>query len=144
MSSVSITRDAIDVAELAKRVQSAKHGALVTFEGVVRETSDDDRAVDGLSYEAYESMAVTEIERIVAEAKERFGPCEVAVAHRVGDLAVGEVSVAIAVGAAHRAEAFDACEYVIDELKVRAPIWKREAYVDGTREWKACAHEAHS
>lgn len=144
MTNVTITPDAIDVAELVKRVQSRKDGALVTFAGIVRETSDDDRAVDGLSYEAYEPMAVAEIERIVAEARERFGPCDIAVAHRVGDLAIGDVSVAIAAAAPHRAEAFDACEYVIDELKVRAPIWKREAYVDGTREWKACAHEAHS
>jgi len=140
--SVSILREAVDVARLSQSVQRASHGAVVTFAGVVRERSDDDRTVEGLSYEAYEPMAVAEIERIVAEARERFGPCDIAVEHRVGDLPVGEIAVGIAAAAPHRAQAFDACEYVIDELKHRAPIWKREAYADGTREWVDCRHGA--
>lgn len=141
--SVSILRERVDIARLSQCVQRAAYGAVVTFAGIVRERSNDDRAVDGLSYEAYESMAIAEIGRIVAEARERFGPCDVAVEHRVGDLPVGEIAVGIAAGAPHRAQAFDACEYVIDELKRRAPIWKREAYADGTREWVDCRHEAH-
>jgi molybdopterin synthase catalytic subunit len=81
-------------------------------------------------------MAVMEFERIAAEARERFGPCEIAVHHRIGDLRIGEIAVGVAVAAPHRGEAFDACEYVIDELKRRAPIWKKEHYVDGSGDWK--------
>lgn len=121
---------------LARAVRTDACGAVVTFAGVVRERSDDDRPVTGLSYEAHERMAVSEFERIAAEARERFGACEIAVLHRVGELQIGEIAVGVAVGAPHRGEAFDACEYVIDELKARAPIWKKEHYVDGTGEWK--------
>jgi molybdopterin synthase catalytic subunit len=133
----AVVRNPIDVPALAQNVRTAACGAVVTFSGVVRERSDDDRDVTGLSYEAHESMAVAEFERISAEARERFGECRIAVLHRIGDLKIGDVAVAVAVGSAHRAQAFDACEYVIDELKARAPIWKQEHYVDGTREWIA-------
>jgi molybdopterin synthase catalytic subunit len=131
----AVIREAIDTAALAERVRTDACGAVVTFAGVVREQSDDERPVNGLSYEAHETMAVAEFERIAAEARERFGACEIAVVHRVGDLRIGEVAVAVAVASAHRAQAFDACEYVIDELKARAPIWKKEHYVDGGSEW---------
>lgn len=137
---VRIVRRRIDVAALAAEVSRSRFGATVTFAGVVRERSDDDRDVTGLSYEAYDSMAIAEIERIIEEARERFGDCEAEVEHRTGDLDVGEISVGIAVASAHRAQAFDACEYIIDELKHRAPIWKREHYSAGDAEWKACAH----
>jgi sulfur-carrier protein adenylyltransferase/sulfurtransferase len=138
---VRIVRRRIDLASLAAEVSRSRYGAVVTFAGVVRERSDDDRDVTGLSYEAYEPMAVAEIERIIEEARERFGDCEAEVEHRIGDLAIGDVSVGIAVASPHRAQAFDACEYIIDELKHRAPIWKREHYTDGPSEWKACAHD---
>ena len=132
-----VSPDPIDVAILAKAVRADTCGAVVTFAGVVRKFSDDDRPVSGLSYEAHDAMAQAEFERIAAEARERFGPCEIAVVHRTGDLAVGEVSVAVAVAAPHRGPAFDACEYVIDELKQRAPIWKKEHYIAGGSEWRA-------
>lgn len=131
----AIVRAPIDVAETVRTVRTDACGAVATFAGVVRQRSDDDRAVTGLSYEAHEAMAIAEFERIAAEARDRFGVFEIAVVHRVGDLNVGEVAVAVAVASPHRSEAFDACEYVIDELKARAPIWKQEHYVDGTREW---------
>lgn len=91
-------------------------------------------------------MAAAEFERIAAEAHREFGPCAVAVVHRVGDLAIGEVAVAVAVGSAHRAAAFSACAYVVDELKARAAIWKKEHYTDGSGEWiaNACAHDRGS
>lgn len=142
----AIVRESIDVGALARSVRTDACGAVVTFAGVVRERSDDDRAVTGLSYEAHETMALAEFDRIAGEARERFGPCEIAVTHRVGELRIGEVAVAVAVGSAHRAQAFDACEYVIDELKARAPIWKKEHYVNGGGEWIAndCTTASHS
>jgi len=132
----AVVRERIDVSAIAHGVRTDACGAVVTFAGVVRELSDDDRAVTGLSYEAHEAMARAEFERIAAEARERFGTCEISVVHRIGDLKVGEVSVAVAVAAPHRSAAFDACEYAIDELKRRAPIWKKEHYTRGESEWR--------
>lgn len=140
-----IVREPIDMAALARAVRTDACGAVVTFAGVVRERSDDDRAVTGLAYEAHEAMAVAEFERIAAEVRERFGNCDVTIVHRVGELRIGEIAVGVAAASAHRAEAFDACEYAIDELKARAPIWKKEHYADGAGEWKAneCRADAH-
>lgn len=132
----AIVRSAIDVAALSQQAAGDSCGAVVTFAGVVRDRSDEGRPVLGLSYEAHEEMAIAEFEQIALEARERFGASSVAVVHRIGDLNVGETAVAVAVSSQHRAEAFDACEYVIDELKARAPIWKRERYSDGTSEWR--------
>lgn len=126
-----ITREAIDVASLERSVRTEACGGIVTFTGVVRERSDDDRPVTGLSYEAHEEMAAREFALIAGEARERFGACEIAVVHRTGDLRIGDVAVAVVVASPHRGTAFDACEYVIDELKARAPIWKKEHYADG-------------
>ena len=139
MARARIVAAAIDAAELARDVRSDADGALVTFEGVVRATSDDDRAVDGLSYEAYAEMALPEMESIAAEAEARYGPLRIALVHRTGALRVGETSVAVAVAAPHRAAAFDACEYAIDELKRRVAIWKKEHYLDGTGRWRSNA-----
>jgi molybdopterin synthase catalytic subunit len=133
---LAIVREPIDVASIARSVRTDACGAVITFAGVVRAMSDDERVVTGLSYEAHEAMAITEFEKIAGEARERFGPCEIAIAHRTGDLQVGEVSVAVAVAAPHRGVAFDACEYAIDELKRRAPIWKKEHYARGGSEWR--------
>ncbi|HKU66516.1 MAG TPA: molybdenum cofactor biosynthesis protein MoaE [Candidatus Baltobacteraceae bacterium] len=126
-----ITSQPIDVRSLERSVRTDACGGVVTFAGVVRERSDDDRPVTGLSYEAHDDMALAEFARIADEARERFGACEIAVVHRTGDLRIGEVAVCVAVASAHRGAAFDACEYVIDELKRRAPIWKKEHYADG-------------
>lgn len=133
----AVAREPIDVGALTAGVRTDRCGAVVTFIGVVRERSDDNREVSGLSYEAHAEMAIDEMEQIALEARRRFGECRIAIAHRVGELSIGEVSVAIAVACAHRAQAFDACEYAIDELKSRAPIWKNERYRDGHTEWKA-------
>jgi rhodanese-related sulfurtransferase len=91
-----------------------------------------------LEYEAYEALGVKEGERIVAEALERFGVRRIACVHRVGDLDIGELAVWVGVSAAHRDEAFDACRYVIDEVKQRLPIWKKEHYPEGDSGWVNC------
>ncbi|MFN2448605.1 MAG: molybdenum cofactor biosynthesis protein MoaE, partial [Candidatus Baltobacteraceae bacterium] len=126
-----ITGARIDPSALAERVRSDEHGAVVLFTGVVRRLSDELEPVNGLHYEAHASMAAAEFERIAGEARERFGPCTIAAVHRTGDLTIGEVAVAVAAASAHRAQAFDACEYAIDQIKARAPIWKKEHYAGG-------------
>ncbi|HEY5257683.1 MAG TPA: molybdenum cofactor biosynthesis protein MoaE [Candidatus Baltobacteraceae bacterium] len=136
MSRLRILADPIDPAQVEASVRGAAHGATACFTGIVRELADDGRSVSGLSYEAHAEMAVAEFERIAAEAIQYFGTCEIAVAHRVGNLAVGDVAVAVAVGAVHRSTALDACRYAIDQLKARAPIWKREMYADGSSAWR--------
>jgi molybdopterin synthase catalytic subunit len=133
MRSAIVTRP-IDVASLLEEIASPANGATVLFSGTVRETNDG-RAVSGIDYDAYEAMAVEELGRIVRETCERFGTSDVVAEHRIGSLALGEVSVAIAVGHAHRAPAFDAARHVIEEIKLRLPIWKQELYTDGTRGW---------
>lgn len=133
---IKLSREKIDAAALGERVRTDACGAIVTFAGVVRELSDDERAVDGLSYETYPAMALEEMHKIAEEATAKFGPCEIAIVHRFGDLAIGETSVAVAVAAPHRGPAFDACEYAIDELKLRVEIWKKEHYLDGEATWR--------
>jgi molybdopterin synthase catalytic subunit len=134
---VELSDAPLDLERLIAAVRSDACGAVAAFLGVVRERSDDDRAVDGLSYEVYEEMALPEMRAIAGEAAAKFGEARVALVHRTGSLRLGETSVAIAVAAAHRGVAFDACEYVIDELKRRVPIWKKEHYTDGHTEWRA-------
>lgn len=134
---VAIVHAAIDVCALQHAVKEDRFGAVVLFCGVVRERSNDGRAVTGLSYESYESLALRQMQEIEREVHERFGPCAVGMVHRTGDLAVGEIAVAVAVGTAHRAQAFEACEYAIDEIKTRVEIWKKETYTQGEAQWQA-------
>ncbi len=128
---VALTREVIAAATLADTVRGARAGAVATFEGTVRDHHEG-KAVSHLEYEAHSPMAVAVIEQIVAEAAERWDVERIAVRHRLGRLEIGEVSVAIAVSSAHRATAFGAMRYVIDTLKARAPIWKRETGPDGS------------
>ncbi len=132
----TISAEPLNLATLVAAVKDDGAGGLVTFVGYVRATSDDDRPVTGLDYEAHVELALAELRTVGAEASERFGPARVAIAHRIGTLALGEAAVAIAVAAAHRGTAFDACEYAIDELKRRVPIWKKEHYRDGEAAWR--------
>jgi len=125
---------AIDTARLLAEVSHHANGATVLFVGTVREVNDG-RAVTGIDYSAYTGMAERELEAIAREATRRFGTEHVVVEHRLGTLALGEASVAIAVAHARRAQAYDASRWVIEEIKRRVPIWKREHYADGTREW---------
>jgi molybdopterin synthase catalytic subunit len=109
-------------------------GACLLFLGVVRDHNRG-RVVRGLGYEVYQGMAEKTLADIAAEASRRFGTDRIAVFHRVGELDVGEVSTAIAVATPHREEAYDASRYIIEELKKRLPIWKREHYTDGDSDW---------
>lgn len=129
-----ITRDPIDAAALLRDAVSRSDGAALLFWGVVR-NEHDGRPVSSLEYEAYAPMAEAELREIATEARERWGTGEIAVVHRIGRLEVGEASVAIVVAAPHRAEAYEASRYVIEELKRRVPVWKREGYVDGESAW---------
>ena len=131
-----ITQETIDPRTVEASVRGDASGGVVTFLGIVRERSDDDRAVTGLSYEAYESMALSEFKAIAQEARDAFGDVHVAIVHRIGDLKIGEIAVAVCVASPHRAAAFDACRYAIDAVKARAAIWKKEHYVDGTGIWR--------
>jgi molybdopterin synthase catalytic subunit len=141
---VEITDKPLELAPLIADVRADDCGAIVAFLGVVRATADDGRVVDGLTYEAYPVMALPEMEAIAAETESKFGGAHVAIVHRVGELAVGEPSVAIVVAAPHRGVAFDACEYAIDELKTRVPIWKKEHYASGEAAWRENAGRAPS
>ena len=114
-------------------------GAVVTFRGVVRGDAGAGRRVEALVYEAYADMAEREIDRLVAEARRRWRLDAARVEHRVGLVAVGQVSVVVIVAAQHRAEAYAASRFLIDQIKRRVPIWKREQYDDGTSEWTTCA-----
>ena len=129
-----VTYDPIDPAEVLQRVGTAADGAAALFVGMVR-NSNDGRPVGGMEYEGYLDMARDQLAAIAAEAGRQAGSDRVAVVHRLGELAIGEVSVAIAVSSPHRAEAFRAARYVIEEIKKRLPIWKRERYLDGEEEW---------
>jgi len=134
MSRVAIVTREIDVAVLIAEVQSSDFGAVSVFAGTVRDVNDG-RSVTAIDYSAYTSMAESELAMIIAEAQDRFGVSAVVVEHRVGALAIGDVSVAIVAAHAHRAPALDCTRFVIDQIKQRVPIWKREHYTDGTREW---------
>jgi MoaE-MoaD fusion protein len=120
----------IDADALIRHVRTAADGAIVTFDGCVRNQSHGRRTLY-LDYEAYESMALAKMREIAAEARTKFSIDRVAITHRLGRLEIGETSVFIAVSAPHRAAAFDACRYIIDTLKRSVPIWKKEYFEDG-------------
>jgi len=127
---VRVQADPLDLAALLALVQAPSLGGVAVFLGTVRDHHAG-RAVVRLEYEAYPEMAEAEMRKIAEEAKGRFGVARIAVAHRTGRLEIGETSVAVVVGSAHRREALEACRFVIDTLKRTAPIWKRELYEDG-------------
>lgn len=119
---------------LLQRFPGAQDGACLLFLGVVRNHSEG-KAVTGLEYEVYQEMAEKTLEAIAGEASSRFGTDRIAVRHRVGALSVGEVATAILVATPHREEAYQASRYIIEEIKKRLPIWKREHYRSGDSEW---------
>ena len=142
MRSAIVTR-AIDTAALLGEVAAPANGATVLFTGNVRELSEG-RAVSGIDYEAYEAMAAEELARIVSETAQRYGTDHVVAEHRIGSLQLGEISVAIAVGHPHRGPAFEAARHVIEEIKLRLPIWKQELFTDGTRAWVDARVNTHA
>lgn len=127
---IEITRSAILNAELAAQVRTDADGAVATFDGCVRNHSHG-RTTLHLEYEAYEAMALAKMQEIAAHLHATYAIRRVVMVHRLGRLEIGETSVFIAVSAAHRAAAFDACRYAIDTLKKIVPIWKKEFFADG-------------
>jgi molybdopterin synthase catalytic subunit/molybdopterin converting factor small subunit len=127
---VRIVRERIDTSAIAARLKRPEDGAAVVFDGVVRNNTRG-RRTRYLDYEAYEAMALKQMEALAAEARERFGVREASIVHRLGRLEIGETSVLIVVVAAHRGAAFEACRWIIDTLKKTVPIWKKEYFEDG-------------
>ena len=127
---IALTRDVIDADSLVAAAKRGEDGAVVAFDGIVRNHSRGRRTLH-LDYEAYEEMAVKQMDALGREARSRFGVRHVAIVHRLGRLAIGETSVLIVVASAHRAQAFDACRWIIDTLKKTVPIWKKETFADG-------------
>ena len=137
MDVFSFSRGPLEPARWRDALADPSCGGYASFEGWVRDHNEG-RRVRHLEYEAFEALAIKEGKRIVDEAIERFGVTRAACVHRVGDLGLGELAVWVGVSAAHRAEAFAACRYIIDEVKHRVPIWKKEHYADGDSGWVNC------
>ncbi len=137
----SIGSEPLDGATLRSGLLRHDAGACVVFEGWVRDVNEG-RPVNRLEYEAYEPLAVKEGETILAEARERFGLLDAVCVHRVGALELGDVAVWVGVVSGHRDAAFAACRYIIDEVKARVPIWKKEHYAEGDSGWVNCPAEA--
>lgn len=133
-----IAHEPLDPVALKTLLADMQAGACVTFEGWVR-NHNEGKPVLALDYEAYVQLAETEGARILAEARERFALQTAVCRHRVGALRIGDLAVWVGVSAAHRGAAFDACRHIIDEVKARVPIWKKEHYADGATEWVNCA-----
>ena len=137
MKPFSFSHAPIAIDPLRNALADPQAGGYASFEGWVR-NHNEGHAVTRLEYEAFEVLANKEGERIVTEAIERFGVLRAACVHRIGSLAIGEIAVWVGVSSRHRAEAFAACRYIIDEVKHRVPIWKKEHYENGDSGWVNC------
>jgi molybdopterin synthase catalytic subunit len=142
MDFAELTIDPIDITTVARRVVPTECGATVTLDGYVRKFTEG-RETLHLFYEAYEPMALKEMQKLIARAKSAFEISNVGIVHRLGKLQIGETSVVISVAAPHRKAAFAACEWLIRELKRTVPIWKKEVYADG-EVWVEGDHEGTS
>jgi molybdopterin synthase catalytic subunit len=127
---IALVREPIDVAALQDEIKSVSDGAVCVFEGIVRDNTRG-RETLYLDYEAYEEMALNQMQELAQQAVAKFGVRDVTLVHRLGRLMVGETSVLIVVASAHRGAAFEACRWLIDTLKKQVPIWKKEQFVDG-------------
>lgn len=125
-----IVRETINIKQISDSVQKPEDGAVVIFEGVVRNHSDD-KTVRFLEYDAYESMALKKLEEVGSLAKSKFPIRDIAIVHRLGHMEIGECSTVIVVASAHRGPAFEACRFAIDTIKKIVPIWKKEFFEDG-------------
>ncbi|HEY5970404.1 MAG TPA: molybdenum cofactor biosynthesis protein MoaE [Pseudoxanthomonas sp.] len=134
MKRFRLADSSIEIADLRAALLDDRAGAFASFEGWVRDHNDG-RAVSGLRYEAYVALAEAEGERVLEEALAKFGILDARCVHRIGDLGIGDMAVWVGVSAAHRDAAFDACRYIIDEVKSRVPIWKHEHYREGDAGW---------
>jgi len=131
---IQLTPSPINYTALTEAVRSPQAGAVVLFLGTVREMTAGRQTV-ALDYDAYPQMAEAKMAELEAEARQRWPVIEAAIVHRTGHLELGDISVAVAVSAPHRHQAFEAGRFLIDELKIRVPIWKKENWADGTTEW---------
>ena len=131
---ISLTNDPIDYHALTESVRSTQSGAVVLFLGTVRELTDGRRTL-ALDYEGYPQMAEAKLAELEAAARSKWPIDRVSIVHRLGRLELGDISVAVAVSCPHRKAAFEAGQFLIDELKVSVPIWKQENWSDGTTEW---------
>ena len=125
-----LTHDVIDTSAVARSLRKDEDGAIVIFEGVVRDNARD-KSVRFLEYEAYEPMALKKLEEVGATSKSKFDIRDISIVHRLGHIDIGECSTLIVVASAHREAAFDACRFAIDTIKQIVPIWKKEFYADG-------------
>lgn len=133
-----LTNDVLDVTAVYAIADNARNGAVVLMSGMVRNQTGG-RAVDYLTYQAYELMALSVFQDISDRCRVKFPDItELVIHHRLGKLKIGEISVLVAVGSPHRSEAFEACRYAIDTLKIDAPIWKKEFWIDGVSSWVNC------
>ena len=130
---IAVRESELSLDEVRAAVADPAAGGIALFAGAVRD-SDHDRGVTGLSYSAHPSAA-DELRRVAEDIAGKFPVIGVAAVHRVGDLAIGDLAVVVAVSCPHRAEAFDACRELIDMLKASVPIWKHQRFTDGTAEW---------
>lgn len=131
---VRVTTDEINLADALAKVKNPDHGAIDFFVGLVR-NNHNGKDVSGITYDAHDKLAEKSFDEICREAMGFWPGTHYAVLHYKGELPVGGTSIVIAVSSAHRAESFEACRYVIDEIKARAPVWKREHYREGKSEW---------
>lgn len=129
-----VTTEPLSVQALNDLVKQPSDGAVVTFDGIVRDNFDG-RPVRALEYEAYADMAQKKMEAIGKEVKEKFAIGNIAMVHRIGHLGIGESSIVIAVAAPHRHAAFEACAYAMDRVKADVPVWKKEFFADGDTHW---------
>ena len=143
MSRFEFSREDLSPEAVRQRVMDPASGAYVAFEGWVR-NHNAGHDVSRLEYEAYEALGIKEGERIIAEAEARFGIQTVYCVHRLGELGIGDMAVLVGVSTPHRAEAFEACRYIIDAVKHRVPIWKKEHYTNGDSGWVNCERCAAS
>jgi molybdopterin synthase catalytic subunit len=134
---IEVASTPIDTAALQRSLQNPAAGGFCAFEGWVR-NENEGHVVERLEYEAYEPLVITEGEQVLDEARRKFPYLEARCVHRVGLLEIGECAVWIGVASKHRDEAFRACRYIIDEIKQRLPIWKKEHYADGDSGWVNC------
>lgn len=147
MIKVLVSENIIDLGRIMnEKMADATHGACNSFVGIVREVNHGKKVVS-VSYDAYEPLAIKTLTEIAEEARSKWYPdSNIFIQHRTGTLMVGEVSVAILVYTKHREESFQMCKYIIEELKVRVPIWKKETYIDGETEWlrghALCGHSS--
>lgn len=146
MKAFQVTSAPIDLAAFRRQLTGKACGGYVQFEGWVRDLNEGQQVLR-LEYEVYEPLAITEGNRIIAEAVERFGALRAAAIHRSGLLELTDIAVVVGVASPHRGEAFEACRHIIDELKTRLPIWKKEYYASGEAQWvncQRCAEAGHT